>query len=185
MKKIALVLMAIAIVSSAAFAGDMAKSGQWGVQTSLSTSSSTLGLKFMASENLAIRVEGGFASVTPSVPTGETSSSTTAYQFGAGFEYHMTAVGSVSPYVGLGGGYLGKSLPDLPSGYSNPNAWFIEGHWGGEYFFSSNFSWAGQIGLEYASANTNNFSLPVPSGYSNANSFSTFNATMIATWYLN
>src|SRR5262245_6773002 len=179
MKKIALVLMAIAIVSTAAFAGDMAKSGQWGVQTALSNQSWTLGLKFMASENLAIRAEGGFESTTPAVPSGQTSSSTTYYLFGAGFEYHMMAVGNVSPYVGLGGGYAGQSLPNLPAGQSNPNQWFVEGHWGGEYFFSSNFSWAGQIGLQYNSTSTG------LSGYSSANSFSTFNATMIATWYLN
>jgi len=179
MKKIALVLMAIAVLSAAAFAGDMAKSGQWGIQTSLSTSSQTLGLKFMASENLAIRAEGGFQSSTPAVASGQTSSSTTFYVFGAGFEYHMMGVGGVSPYVGLGGGYLGSSYPNLQAPYTNPNAWFIEGHWGGEYFFSSNFSWAGQLGLKYTSASDG------ITGDSNANSFNTFNATMIATWYLN
>src|SRR5258708_3904133 len=120
MKKIALVLIAIAIVSSAAIAGDMAKSGQWGIQSSLgagSGSSSTLGLKFMASENLAVRVEAGFESFSP----GGGGSSTSGYGFGAGFEYHMTAVGGVSPYVGLGAGYVGVSLPNLPTGQSNPS----------------------------------------------------------------
>ena len=106
MKKIALVLIAIAVLSAAAMAGDMAKSGQWGIQTSLgaaSGSSSTIGLKFMASENFAVRVEAGFQSFSP----GGGGSSTSGYGFGAGFEYHMTAVGGVSPYVGLGAGYAG------------------------------------------------------------------------------
>jgi len=179
MKKIALVLMAIAIVSTAAMAGDMAKSGQWGVQTSLGSgngSTATVGLKFMASENLAIRVEAGFNSFSPG---GSGSSSTTGYGFGAGFEYHMMAVGGVSPYVGLGAGYSGSSLPNLPAGQSNPNQFNVQGYWGGEYFFSSNFSWAGQIGLGFTSTSSG------ISGASASSNFGTTSAQFILTWYLN
>jgi hypothetical protein len=178
MKKIALVLMAIAIVSSAALAGDMAKSGQWGIQTSLglaSGTSSTVGFKFMASENLAIRVEAGFNSFSP----GGGGSSTSGYGFGAGFEYHMSAVGDVSPYVGLGVGYVGISLPNLPAGQSNPSQFNVSGFWGGEYFFSSNFSWAGQIGVTFSSTSSG------VSGASSSTNIGTGSATMIATWYLN
>src|SRR5258708_3007243 len=131
MKRIVLVLMAIAIVSSAALAGDMAKSGQWGIQTSLgaatgvsgtSFNSSTVGLKFMASENLAIRVEAGVARIS----RGGGGSSSSAYDFGAGFEYHMTAVGNVSPYVGLGAGYSGVSLAGAQN---NPSQFGVLGYW--------------------------------------------------------
>ena len=179
MKKFALVLIAIAVVSTAAVAGDMAKSGQWGIQTAIGVASSTsniivssLGVKFMASENLAIRIEAGFASYSP----GGSGSSTSGYQFGAGFEYHMTAVGGVSPYVGLGAGYNGVSVGGAAS---NPSNFNVLGFWGGEYFFSSNFSWAGQIGLGFAS-----FS----SGVSGAPTASVIGTTSLATtltWYMN
>jgi len=175
MKKIALVLIAIAVLSTAAMAGDMAKSGQWGIQTSLgagSQTSSTIGLKFMASENLAIRVEAGFASFSP----GGGASTSSGYGFGAGFEYHMTAVGGVSPYVGLGAGYNGVSIGGAAN---NPSAFNVLGYWGGEYFFSSNFSWAGQIGFGFNSTS---------SGVSGAPTATTIGTTSLATtltWYMN
>ena len=178
MKKIALVLIAIAVVSTVAIAGDMAKSGQWGVQTSLGSGNaftSTVGLKFMASENFAVRVEVGFNSFSP----GGGGSSTTTYGVGAGFEYHMTAVGGVSPYVGLGAGYSGLSFPNLPAGQSNPSVFNVQGYWGGEYFFSSNFSWAGQIGLGFTSVSSG------VSGASAATNIGTASATFILSWYLN
>ncbi|HTK80974.1 MAG TPA: hypothetical protein VL633_01665 [Bacteroidota bacterium] len=152
----------------------MAKSGQWGIQTSLgagSQTSSTIGLKFMASENLAVRVEAGFTSFSP----GGGGSTSSGYGFGAGFEYHMTAVGGVSPYVGLGAGYNGVSIGGAAN---NPSTFNVLGFWGGEYFFSSNFSWAGQIGLGF-----NSFS---PGG--GGNSQTTIGTTSLATtltWYMN
>lgn len=181
MKQIALVLFAIAVLTSAAMAGDMAKSGQWGIQTSIGVASSpqsvsSIGLKFMASENLAIRIEAGFGSFSP----GGTGSSTSGYQFGAGFEYHMTAVGNVSPYVGLQAGYGGESVP-VPTGGSAANASNINvrGVWGGEYFFSSNFSWAGEIGLGFTSKSSG------VTGASSSSTIATGSATFILTWYLN
>ena len=129
----------------------------------------------MASENIAIRVEAGFNSYSP----GGGGSSTTGYGVGAAFEYHMTAVGGVSPYVGLGLGYVGVSLPNLPSGQSNPNQFNVSGFWGGEYFFSSNFSWAGQIGLTFSSYSSG------VTGSSASTTIGTANADMILTWYLN
>jgi hypothetical protein len=184
MKKIAIVLIAIFVLGASAFAGDMAKSGSWGIQTSLGVgtsplasevSISSIGLKFMASENLAIRVKAGFTSYTPSVLTGSTSNSASGYEFAGGFEYHMTGVGSVSPYVGAQFGYGGESLP---SGGTNVSNWDVVGVFGGEYFFSSNFSWAGEVGIGYA-----NFG--AASGYDAAHAFGTTSATMIFSWYLN
>jgi len=187
MKKIALVLIAIALISSVAMAGDMAKSGQWGVQTSLgagSNNTATIGLKFMASENLAIRVEAGFGSVSPANGSGSTSD----YGFGAGFEYHMTALGSVSPYVGIGAGYSGVSVSNQPAGQSNPAYFNVQGYWGGEYFFSSNFSWAGQIGIGYTGHTNQAYQDPndaTKTLYGTDNTIGTTSATMILTWYLN
>src|SRR5437016_11746945 len=175
MKKIVLVFIAIAVVSTAAMAGDMAKSGQWGVQTSLGSGgffTSTVGLKFMASENFAVRVEAGFNSNSP----GGGASSSSYYGFGAGFEYHMTAVGGVSPYVGLGAGYSGASIGGASN---NPSIVNVQGYWGGEYFFSSNFSWAGQIGLNFTSVSSGQTGAPT------ATSIGTTSGQFILTWYLN
>ena len=87
----------------------------------------------------------------------------------------MTAVGGVSPYVGLGAGYSGWSV----SGATNNPSWFsVGGYWGGEYFFSSNFSWAGQLGVNFQSYS------PGGAAPSQTN-IGTCSATMIATWYLN
>src|SRR5436309_2222992 len=161
MNRVALTLMAmLLIVSIASSQGTMAKSGQWGVQTSIGLSSSpilstaTIGAKFMASDNLAIRVEAGFASSTPPSPPTGSSSATTGYGFGGGFEYHMDSKGgSVSPYVGLEAGYGGGSTPSPSTGTAPPTpALFgVEGVVGGEYFFSSNFSWGGEIGVGFQS----------------------------------
>ena len=84
MKKVALVLMAIVLVGSVAMSQGMAKSGQWGVQTSLgagSVTTSTIGFKFMASENLAVRAEVGLNSYSP----GGGGNTQTGYGVGAGF----------------------------------------------------------------------------------------------------
>ena len=176
MKRIAFVLIAIAVLSTAAMAGDMAKSGSWGIQTAIGVASSpvlsasNVGVKFMASENLAIRVEVGFVTISP--PGG--GGSTSGYQVGAGFEYHMESKGgSVSPYVGLQAGYGGGSLP---GGGTTPNSFAVNGVWGGEYFFSSNFSWGGEVGIGFLSTGASG---------NTTSAFGTTSATMIATWYLN
>jgi hypothetical protein len=184
MKKIALVLLAMVLVSSIAISGDMAKSGQWGINTSLSIATPSSGLsvnaagfKFMATDNVAVRASVGFTSFNSG---GTNSTTTSGYSFAAGFEYHMTAIGGVSPYLGLQAGYGGASLPNLASGYSNPNVFTVAGVYGGEYFFSSNFSLAGEVGIGFSSSN---------SGYPNASAQTTFGtvgvAGLVATWYLN
>ena len=190
MNKIALVLIAIVLVSSAALSqGTMAKSGQWGIQTSLGVASSppsapqgfpsntSVGMKFWASDNMAVRVSVGFASVSPPSVAGQTSNSASSYSFGAGFEYHMDSKGgNVSPYVGLAAGYGGIST----SGATNlPSLIEVTGFVGGEYFFSSNFSWAGQVGLGFVSESNSGGTT------SSGSAFGTSSATMIASWYLN
>jgi hypothetical protein len=182
MKNIAFVLLAIVLVSSIAISGDVAKSGQWGINTSLSLQTAgvgfnSAGFKFMATDNIAIRAAVGFTSMNSG---GTNSTTTSGYGFGAGFEYHMAAIGGVSPYLGLEAGYAGTSYPNLPSGMSNPNSFSLAGVYGGEYFFSSNFSLAGEVGIGF-----NSYSSGV-SGASAATTFGTIGvAGLTATWYLN
>ncbi len=181
MKKIALVLMAIALISASALAGDMAKQGQWGIQTSLGIASqpvtlagqlpvASVGAKFMVSENIAVRVELGFVSSSPSGGGGSTS----GYNIGAGFEYHMESKGgNVSPYVGAQLGFAGMSVP---GGGTTPTSFSVGGVFGGEYFFSSNFSWGGELGIGFNSQGVSG---------ATTTTIATGSATMIATWYLN
>ena len=176
MKKVLLVLLAVVLIGSVASAQSMAKNGQWGIQTSLGLASSpvagvsTIGAKFLVSDDVAIRVELGLTSVSLSGGGG----STTGYGIGAGFEYHLTGgKGNVSPYVGLGVGYGGGSTP---GGGTTPTTLAVQGFFGGEYFFSSNFSWAGQIGLGFGSTGVSG---------ATTTAIATGSATMIATWYIN
>ena len=176
MKRIALVLMAIVVVSAVAFSGDMAKQGAWGVQTSLGLASATVGTaittgwKFRVSDNMAVRAEVGFGSSSP--PGGGGSSS--GYGFGAGFEYHWnpSGMGNVSPYVGAGLGYGGGSVT---GGGTAATDLRFAGFVGGEYFFSSNFSAAGQVGLGFQS---------VGASGNTASNIGTVSMTGIWTWYL-
>jgi hypothetical protein len=182
MKKIALVLIAIFVITAVSFGGDMAKSGSWGVQTSLGVASSpvqstnTLGLKFWASDNMAIRVEAGYQSVTP--PVGD---ATSGYAIGGGFEYHMTAIGSLSPYVGLQLGYGGGSVP---GGGTTMSTFAVKGAWGAEYFFSSNFSWAGEVQLGYTSISNVPYTDINGPHTGTESAFGTGSATMTLSWYM-
>lgn len=185
MRQICFSLIALIIYSSGVLAGEIAKSGQWGIQTSLGVASSpvrstpTIGLKFMASENFAVRVETGFNTYSPANGGG----TITGYAVGAGFEYHMTAVGSVWPYVGLQTGYGGGSN----NVNSTRSSFGVAGVWGGEYFFSSNFSLGGEVGVGFTST-TNVYYANDINGkplYGTDSAIGTGSATMIATWYLN
>jgi hypothetical protein len=148
-------------------------------------STGSIGLKFMASENVAVRVEAGFSSNSPAGGGGSTS----GYAVGAGFEYHMTAVGGVSPYVGLQAGYASGSVPSPAVGTAPPvpAAISVNGVWGGEYFFSSNFSWGGEIGVGFSSLSNQQSGVDALGNptYGSASAFGTGSATMILTWYLN
>lgn len=176
MMKVVFTLMLIVLVSSVGFSQSMAKSGQWGIQTSLGVASSpvaganTVGFKFLASEDFAIRFEAGLASISP--PGG--GGSTTGFEVGAGFEYHLAGgMGNVSPYLGLQAGFGGGSVP---GGGTTPTSISVVGVFGGEYFFSSNFSWAGEIGLGFNSTGASG---------TTTTSIGTGSATLIATWYIN
>ena len=169
MKNIALILVAIVLVSSLALAGDMAKQGQWGVNTTLGTGSTGAGFKFMVSENMAVRAGLAFASISPAGGGGSTSN----YGIDAGLEFHQAAIGGVSPYFGVQVMYNGQSLP-APA--VNSTSIGVQGVYGGEYFFSSNFSWAGEAGIGFTSSG--------PSG-ATSTTIGTASASFILTWYLN
>lgn len=180
MKRFAIVLIAIIVMGSIAFSGDMAKQGQWGVQTAVGPTNlgsglglQSAGFKFMISDNSAIRAGLAFSSFSP----GGGGNSQSEFGIGAGFEYHMTAVGGVSPYLGLQAGYDTYS----PGGGANsPNLFSVGGVYGGEYFFSSNFSMAGEVGIKFQSYSSG------ASGASASTMFGTTGvASLIATWYLN
>lgn len=190
MKKLGFILLAVVFVSSLAFAGDMAKSGAWGIQSSLGIASSngvsgpgfsTIGAKYMLNENLALRGEVGYGTYTPA---NSNVGSGNSLGIGVGVEDHMTAVGGVSPYVGLQFGY-GTGSPSLPNGTSssnNPATMNFKLAWGGEYFFSSNFSWAGELGVGYWMISNQSDG---NGGTASAKMIYTNSATMIFTWYMN
>jgi len=175
MKKIAFVLMAVLVVSSVALSGDMAKQGQWGVSGNTGSSGSAAGMKFMLSDNMALNAMLKFSSNSP----GGGGTSTSSYGVGLGVEYHMAAVGGVSPYFG---GALGFSSGTTPNNGSAPTSISLGVMYGGEYFFSSNFSLAGDIGLGFNSYN----STPNASSSTSASNFGLSGiGGFTATWYLN
>ena len=99
---------------------------------------------------------------------------TTGYTFAGGLEYHFGVIGGVSPYLGAEISYTGFSI----SGGTSANTDLgLRAVVGGEYFFSNNFSWAGELGLGYDSnyiggtATTNTF-------------IGTVGASFIITYYL-
>jgi hypothetical protein len=186
MKNIALALMVIALLSTTGYAADMAKQGEWGIQTSLGVASSTIlatssvGFKFMVSHNVAIRAEAGFSTFSPAGGGGSTS----GFEFGAGFEYHLTsAPGSVSPYLGLQAGFGGGSVS---GGGTTPSLIGANAVFGGEYFFSSNFSAAGEIGVGFSSLTNQPAPTPQdPTATGSSTTFGTRSVIFIVTWYMN
>ncbi len=182
MKRLLLVLLALVLVGSVASAQMMAKSGMWGIQTSLGFATSTtlaaptIGAKFLVSDDIAIRFEAGITSASVTGGAG----STTGYAVGGAFEYHLTGgKGNVSPYVGLGVGFGGSSLP---GGGTAPTSLTVGGFFGGEYFFSTNFSAAGQIGVGF---NSTGISGATTTTISTGSMNATSTAAIIWTWYIN
>lgn len=177
MKRLLLVLLAVVLLGSVASAQMMAKSGMWGIQTSLGFAFSpiaaapTLGAKFVVSDDIAIRFEAGISSTSP--PGG--GGSTTGYAVGADFEYHLSGgKGNVSPYLGLGVGFGGGSVP---GGGTTPTALTVGGFFGGEYFFTTNFSAAGQIGVGFTTAGV--------SGATTTTIATAGVGAVVWTWYIN
>ena len=140
MKKIVLVILAAALVSSLAFAEGAAAAGQIGLQAGVVFTGTALGnagdvgAKYMITDAIALRAALGLLNISSG------GDSTTLFDLGVGFEYHFGGKGGVSPYAGAEISYSGASVPVG----DNPSQFGVVGVFGAEYFFSSNFSWAGE-----------------------------------------
>ncbi len=176
MKKLLLVVIAIAVVSTAAFAQGTPRKGAFGIQTAVIITGTgagpgaagSLGAKYMVTDAIGLRAALGVLNTS----TGGTSS--TGFDLGAGFEYHFTGKGGVSPYVGAELGYSGESLS---GGGPTPSEFALNGVFGAEYFFSSNFSWGGEVKLGFWSATT--------AGGATTTFLGTDAVSFIMTWYVN
>lgn len=174
MKKIVLAILAVVLVSSLTFAEGEAKSGQFGVQAGLTFTRTTLGFagdlgaKYMITDNIAIRAALGLLNISSG------GDSTTLYDLGAGFEYHFGGKGGVSPYAGAEISYSGASSS---AGGDTPSEFGLDAVFGGEYFFSSNFSWAGEARL--------GFIFDDDGAGTKTNIIGTLGFATFLTWYIN
>ncbi len=177
MRKLMLVLVALVAFTIAVEAQAAPKSGQFGMQTAVTFTSTTfsptgtnfsspsgdIGVKYMITDVIGIRGALGFAN----------SSAGTGFDIAAGFEYHLAGKGGVSPYAGAQLSYSGSSVS---GGGGAPSNFGLSAVFGAEYFFSSNFSWGGEAQLGFRSASD---------GTTSQTTFGTAQALLILTWYLN
>ncbi len=174
MKRLVLVLSLVVLVSTFTFAQAAAKPGQFGIQSALTFTSvggsGAVGGKYWINNNVAVRAAVGFLNIAG------TGLTTTRYDLGAGFEYHFGGKGGVSPYAGAEVSYSGESVS---TGGKTDSDFALQGVFGGEYFFSSNFSWAGELGLgfdsSYAALTGNTTTTIGTFGF----------ASFLLTWYIN
>ncbi|MCX6120503.1 MAG: hypothetical protein NTX44_02650 [Ignavibacteriales bacterium] len=146
MKKLFVVLVAIAMIASLATA--QLKQGAFGIQTGVlggedlfnNIGGKTLGVLYNVNQNTRVGFGIGFATVSPSV-----GSSTSDFQIGAGFDYYLNSADNLSTLVGAQIGYLTYS----PGSGTSMNGVDIQAKVGAEYAFSSRFSIQAFIGLEY------------------------------------
>jgi hypothetical protein len=174
-KKLLLLVIFIVVLGSTAFAEGAARGGQFGIQTAVILSATgispgpgaALGAKYMISDNMALRAALGIVNISSG------GGSTTAYDLGVGFEYHFGGKGGVSPYVGAQVGYSGGSFS---GGGTAPTDFGLNGVFGAEYFFSSNFSAAGELSLGFNSGTAGGVTTTV---------IGTGSALFLLTWYIN
>jgi hypothetical protein len=171
MKRFVLVILAVVLINSFATAQEATRAGQVGLQTALVfTRNSTgnnagdIGAKFMLTNNIALRAAlGALYSDT---------NSTLSADMGVGIEFHFGGKGGVSPYAGVE-----CSFSTIGSSVGSPsNDVGLSVAVGGEYFFSSNFSWAGETRLGFDRYNASGSTTMTVGTYG----FATF-----LTWYLN
>jgi Outer membrane protein beta-barrel domain len=179
MKRLLIPVLVLLLVGYLTFAEGAPKSGDFGIQggvvfTNLGnigvSPNGTLGVKYFVNENVALRAGFGIVSVASG------GASTTGYAFGAGFEYHFGLKGGVSPYAGAAISYSSESLSGGAPAASDLG---IKAVLGAEYFFSNNFSWAGELGLGYDS-----FYNPGPPA-ATTSSIGTIGFGSFLTYYLN
>jgi len=159
------------VVSAYTFAEGAPKGGEFGIQTSLGVTNSpvltvsSIGAKYFFTDAIALRGEFGLDSQSTGGAT------TTGFELGVGGEYHFGFKGGVSPYAGAQFGYGGGTGPGVSG-----NAFAIFAAFGGEYFFSNNFSLAGEVRLGFASEN---------SAGATTSDIETLGVNLIGTWYIN
>jgi hypothetical protein len=176
MKRLLVVILVVAAVSTAAFAQGAPRKGAFGIQTAviITTSgfgpgaSGSLGAKYMVTDAIGLRAALGILNSSSG------GASTTGYDLGAGFEYHLAGKGGVSPYLGAELGYSGASFS---GGGTTPSSFAVNAVFGAEYFFSSNFSWGGEAQLGFNSFTT--------AGGVTTTSLGTGAVSFIMTWYVN
>jgi outer membrane protein W len=176
MKKLLLPIVVLLFIGMLAFAEGAPKGGDFGINTvvlitSTGASGGALGAKYFATDNIGFRAALGLENASSA------GASTTGYDFGVGFEYHFGGKGGVSPYAGAELGYSGAAYS---AGGPTPSEFAINGVFGAEYFFSSNFSWAGEIQVGYTSQNTVVAGTTVNTTY-----FGLGSVNIILTWYIN
>ena len=171
MKRLFLVVLAVVLVGSFAFADVSAKAGQLGLQSGLiftgSGNAGAVGAKYMITDTIGARAGLGL-SISSSG-----GSSTTYFDLGGGVEFHFGGKGGVSPYAGAELNYSGEAHS---TGATAPSEFGMYAMFGGEYFFSSNFSWAGEARLGFDSRTSSG---------STTTKFGSFGFATFLTWYIN
>ncbi len=177
MKRLLFLVLVLACVATLAFSEGAPKGGEFGIQGSLAFTATgnspffpmgSLGAKYFITDAIAVRAGVGFDNVA----SGGTSF--TGYDLAAGFEYHFGGRNGVSPYAGAQVSYSGSSLS---AGGSTASDFGVRAVFGGEYFFSNNFSWAGELGLGFDSFKN--------AAGTTATSIGTAAFTTALTWYIN
>lgn len=170
MKRFLLVVVVVAVVSAYGFA--QAKAGEIGIQggsTVFTTTSlgpaEAVGVKVVVADNIALRADLGLESFAFG------GSTETLLDAAAAVEFHFGGKGGVSPYAGGEVSYSTGTFTGLPTPYST---FGVAGLIGGEYFFSSNFSWAGEARLGFISESNPTMTI-----------LGTFGFASFLTWYLN
>jgi len=173
MKRLFFPIAVLIFVSAHASAEGAPKGGEFGIQTSLGVANtpvlaavSSVGVKYFFTDAIALRGEFGLDSRSSGGAT------TTGFVLGVGGEYHFSLKGGVSPYAGAQFGYGGGSVPAGTAG----NTFAINAAFGGEYFFSNNFSLAGEVRFGFSSTNN---------AGATTTDVATGGVSLIGSWYIN
>ncbi|HTX71678.1 MAG TPA: outer membrane beta-barrel protein [Rectinemataceae bacterium] len=173
MKRLVLATAFVILLAFAVGAQGAPKAGEFGVQGAViftsvgGTSAGDVGVKYVITDKIAVRAGLGLLSQSSG------GNSASFYSLGVGFEYHLAPKAGVSPYAG---GELSYSGESLSSGGTTPTDFAIAGVFGGEYFFSPNFSWAGEARVGFDSSSTVG---------TTTTTIGTFGFATFLTWFVN
>jgi hypothetical protein len=161
MKKVLLVVVAILVVSVAAF-GQLS-AGKMAVTTDLN--GGQLGGAYALSENMRIDAGLIFNSSTPPV-----GNSVSTFGIGANIKMYNPAMENVTMFYGAGLSFTSTNTTPSSSGLG------VRVMAGAEYWFSSRFAWGGYVSLGFSSSG--------PSG-ATSSSFGTQGVGTTLTWWFN